>query len=502
MRKFLRFAAVATSLTALVGVGVAGPAGATPPTGYGFDNTAHAIVGGGSDTTYNAMNAITKLWDASLGCPTNTGDVASPVANTCVANGGAETDTLGNYQHDTVVQAFPTGSSTGIGTLNAFPNGVSYAGTVNGSPVTPDFARSSREPVTASPFTSTKCNPGGVASSELQCDTFWGFAEDGIEVMGFNSTNAALTQRGTELSNDSTGLTDAEIFNIWNCTYTTWSQVPSLGITSGSAQDGPIVVWGMNSASGTYGTFNSYVIAHGGAPTTFTVDANTACDRKLTPTAGNIFPFENDIKPIMNDVQNNGTVATGNTGATTAGITTGQNDVNNPANWIWFGSGGVLNSYPYTSSYAPAGTGTTVYTAVASSIDGTGYGTGNVSNLSYPIDRTLYHVTRKADADCAADTAGFNRPCDFSGNPGPAYPAHDGQAAGTDLNVTGGTSGISGAVREFTRFLCRQGQGQQTKDTLTGTNLFTEIGSAISADGFTRVPSSLRTAGSSCHVES
>jgi hypothetical protein len=232
------------------------------------------------------------------------------------------------------------------------------------------------------------------------------------------------------------------------------------------------------------------------------VDAQP-CDHHLTSAAASIYPFENDIKPILNDVQNNGMVAAGSQPAASPGVTSGATDITNPANWIWFGSGGVLNSYPYTSSYAPV-TGGTVYSAFPGNIDGTAYSTGNVLNLSYPIDRTLYHVTRKTDADCAVDTGqpAFGRPCDFTGNPGPAIPAHNGFAATTDLNVTGGTSGISGAVREFTRFLCRTGAAQQTVDTLTGTSLATEITAAVKGDGFTAVPNSLKTAGSSCHVES
>jgi len=502
MRKLLQFAVVSGSLTALLGLGVAAPAGATPPTGYGFDNTAHIIVGGGSDTTYNAMNAITKLWDASLGCPTNTGAAASPAPNTCVTNASPETNTLGNYQHDTVVQAFPTGSSTGLASLNGEPSGITYSGTVNNG-TNVDFARSSREPIVASPFPKSTCLSGGstgTAENELECDTFWGFAEDGVEVMGFNSTAAGAVSRGSEFASDATGLTDAELFDIWDCQDTSWYQVASLGITQGSAQDGPIVAWGMNSGSGTFGTFNSYLTNKGGAPSGFSVDAQ-ACDHQLTAAGGGIFPFENDIKPILNDVQNNGMLAAAPDPSAPAGITGGATDVTNPANWIWFGSGGVLNSYPYTSSYAIGGN---TYTAVAADVDGISYSTAHVTSLAYPIDRTLYHVTRKTDADCPSDAGqpAFNKVCDFTGNPGPSFGAHNGQAAGTDLNVLGGSSGISGAVREFTRFLCRPSTDQYPNDTLTGTNLFTEIQGAVKADGFVTIPTSLKTAGTSCHVES
>ena len=88
-----------------------------------------------------------------------------------------------------------------------------------------------------------------------------------------------------------------ELRKIWNCTFTTWSQVPSLGITPGERADGPIVPWGVNSASGTFATFRDY-IRNATGDATFDPDTG-ACDRKLT--ASQRLPFENDIKPIVND---------------------------------------------------------------------------------------------------------------------------------------------------------------------------------------------------------
>ena len=72
--------------------------------------------------------------------------------------------------------------------------------------------------------------------------------------------------------------------------------------------------------------------------------------------------------------------------------------------------------------------------------------------------------------------------------------------AGTDVNVTGGSGGVGGAVREFTRFLCRGSQAQEGIDPYTGKNFALEITSAINAAGFTTVPSALQSTGSRCQV--
>jgi hypothetical protein len=133
VRKFWKLA-VATSVVAVSGL-VAGalPAGATPPTGYGFDGSPHTIVGAGSDTTYKAQLGLTELYMSTsiTGCEKIT--TVGPNLGKCNTVAGAEQNVnLGNYQGDTISQANPTGSSAGIGSMNG-QNGSSttYAGTVN-----------------------------------------------------------------------------------------------------------------------------------------------------------------------------------------------------------------------------------------------------------------------------------------------------------------------------------------------------------------------------------
>jgi ABC-type phosphate transport system substrate-binding protein len=453
----IRLGVVSTAL-ALVGAFVAGPAGATPPTGYGFDDTSHNITFAGSDTTFFSMQGLTTLWQRSDfgntgGCPINTAAGTAGV-NNCVANPNPETNDLGNYQHDTIAQANPAGSSAGIASLNGVG---SYGGTSSGNA---DAARSSRAPKSS----------GGLGScpNELTCDTFWGFAEDGIEIVGFGTHGTELNS----LPSTTTALSANELFGIWNCTITQWSQIPELSITPGGPDDGPIVPWQMQTSSGTFATFQTYIQNNAtGVPAGWSPDGQ-ACDRKLTSGTA---PFENDVKPLINDPA---TIGTTNT------------DPNNPSNWIWWSSFGVLSSFPFLAN--PVRGGTTFQTFPAP-VNGHLPSNSSVLGLTYPIDRTLYHVTKKGDADCPKTGTA----CDFVNNPGPALPP---PAVGNDFNVTGGTTGVSGAVREFTRFLCRPSAADQQVDPYLGGNYFTEITGAINSSGFTVVPASLKASGSRCQV--
>jgi hypothetical protein len=439
MTRFLRSrafraAAVSVGLVTMVGVGIAAPAGAQPPSGYGFDNTGHNLTGGGSDTTYLAQIGLSDLWlKSSLGnaCSANTGTVGPyPLLNSCVASATPDTNTLGNWQHDTIAQAGPVGSSAGIASLNNSPVGISYGGAANGSglnvgpncakagspacgtpPVNVDFARSSRTAKLSGGSCALGVAPN--ANDELACDTFWGYASDGLTVAAFN-------RRGTQLSADATGLTAAEIFHIYNCDFHFWSDVPSLGITAGAANDGPIVAWGMNSSSGTYATMNSYLISQGGAPSGFLADAQP-CVHKLT---NGTYPLENDIKPILDDVQAHGMLAAAPQPACGPGMTADANstytgggpplvavaaDVCHPDNFVMWGSFGVFSAFPYTSSYTQAAYGTNEALGFAAQILTTGVVSGpsgsNILAATWPNFRILFHVTRKVDADCAVRAA-------------------------------------------------------------------------------------------------
>ncbi len=473
MKRLWKAAIAAVGVAVIAGpILAASPAGATPPTGYGFDNTSHIVVGGGSDTTYHVQLDLSAVWNVSQknGCVLNT--VVGTSLGNCVVTGSAESNTLVNYQHDNFSQAPDVGSSAGISALNGIPGAgqtdVNYFGTERTMPPgevdvgaatgkLPDFARSSRGPKTS----------GGAAldGNELHADTFWGFAQDGLEVTVFNARGAQAQAAG------GSAITASDLFHIWNCDFTQWSQVPSLHITAGSATDGPIVAWGMNPSSGTYATMNTYLQTSGGAPANWAADGQ-ACVRPTNPV-GPLYSIENDIKPIVN---------------TPAALSTSRTSIDNPVNWIWWGSFGAFSAYPSSSKTVRAGT---TVTAIAAPVNGVLPSSSGIIANTYPIGRTLYHVTRKNDADCVKTAAA----CDFAGHPGPAI-----SGGGTDLNVTGASSGPSGAVREYTRFLCRASAAQQGFDPFTGVNLFSAETGALNKNGFTTVPVALRAAGSRCQV--
>lgn len=438
---------------------------------YGYDYNAHIVTGGGSDTTYKMMVALSDIYNTSsiAGCVANTSQSNGPgqAVNMCTST-TAPTTANANYERDTVAQASPTGSGAGIASLNSdsfdkvkgdVAGNYPYQGASSPNQIV-DFARSSRAPNT----TGGNC----VGGNELTCDTFWGYAEDGVQVFGFGSAH----------SGSAINLTPAQLYGIYSCSITTW------GALLGTSDTQPIVPFGLNKASGTYSTFNNYLIANGGAPKGFTVNDKPSgfpypsggCVRELT--TGN--PFENDVKPLFADVENN-----------QGGLSTG--GVNDPNNWFWFGSYGLLSAFPYDNNFTSK-TGTS-YSGAPDQVNGIGPSSSTIFDQSYPIVRTLFHVTPKASADCPT-TGGA---CDFAGNPGPTVTGVSG-ATGADLNVAGATGGTAGAVREFTRFLCRSGSLAQPVDPYTGTNLANELTAAKTGSGFTSVPTQARTAGSSCDV--
>jgi ABC-type phosphate transport system substrate-binding protein len=466
------FKAVATfASVAAIGIGlVAAPAGAAVPNpGYGWETSpafGHLIVGAGSDTTYRVMTSLSDLYAGSGGCLV---DLSSSTANTCLADASqGDATLLGNWQHDTVAEAYPSGSSAGINALNGTG---SYDGTVGG---TPSFARSSRSNNNA---------------AELAADTFWGFAEDGIEVVVFNTrgTAGALTTPAPDpngtVAAHTLKLTWATLDKIWTCQYTTWSQIPELGITVNGPEDGPIVPWSMNSKSGTQATFTKDV-ANASGDAGFATNTNP-CDRVL---ANGSNPFENDIKPLFNDANANPDIRQGGPTGTPAGLSNVATSTQNPVNWIWWGSFGELSTFTFKYKYTIGGN---TYQAYPAPVQGFLPSTTNVGDGSYPLARELYTVTKWQDADCPRTGVSPNATCDSSQYAnGPNLPT-----AGKDINVAGAQGGTSGAVREFVRFICRSSTAQFGLDPYTGKNYLSEINGALTASGFTTIPVASRQIG-------
>jgi ABC-type phosphate transport system substrate-binding protein len=383
------------------------PAEAAPEPS-GWDDLPDVVIGGGSDTTYLVMQRYEQLYNATPGCQIVTSGSSADKGKCALPATG---DVNGNFDHDIMVGATPTGSSAGVVSLLA-------AGPQYNPPI--DYARSSR-------------GPSGTETDQL---TFWGFARDGIAVLTFGSrTGVSLTKQ--------------QLKDIYTCqpSADTWGEVLGTGDTS------PIIPWDMNAASGTTASFKTYVdnVAFG------------PCVRKLVNGAA---PFENDVKPVIADV---GPDATPNTSD------------DNEDNYLWWMSFGNFKTYPYTTgAVAPGETARTESNPVT--VEGVAISNATINNNTYPIARTIFHVTRNTDADCRA-VPGSAGPCDL----------------GTS-EVTGANGGKGGAVREFTEWICRPGTAGHTTSITTGNNLFVDIGRARNAEGFLAVPASLRTAGSGCQI--
>ncbi len=401
----LKFRILASGVLAVAGLVAASLPASAEPAGSGWDNAPDIAVGGGSDTTYNVIQRLEALYNAAPGCTVSTANDANKGLCT---NPTSVTPDQGNFDHDLMVSAAPTGSGSGVNALlsTGFANHPAIA-----------YARSSRGPNTGE-------------TNEL---TFWGYARDAIAVMTFGTRSAV-------------SLTQAQLVGIYSCNaaFDTWGEV------LGTSDTSPVIPWDMNSASGTRASFVSYL---GGI--TF-----GSCVRKLTSGTS---PFENDVKPILLDLGADATAGTAD------------DDENN---YIWWMSYGAWATYPYVKN-APATVGGPVVNSNLVGIGGTLPSAANINSGVYPIVRTIYHVTKNTDADCVGAA---------------------GATCGAGPETAGADTGVGGAVREFTEFVCRP--TTTTVNPITGVNYRTEVVRALNAEGFQQIPtaSGLRTAGYGCQI--
>jgi hypothetical protein len=489
------------------------------------------------------MQSLAALWEDTASCVTNNSvydattanpqpyPQSAPAFNQCTPSAGqsyAGGSAGGDFDGDTVAVADAVGSSTGIGSLNGSHSGNSatyaYEGTnanlpTSGDPNaqngesngygTVDFALSSRAAKISGGNCPTANPTSGKAGDELQCDTFWGVAADGVEVFTFDASSGAYNTGATN-SGGTGGFSAQDLYNIYTCNVVasggaganTWGALPEwqavnsayLSANSSATSDpnlpaanAPIVPYSINSTSGTLGDFENYI------------NANVP--------AAHCLPLENDVKPLITDAQNNAFTPPAYPSGTTspyaanatypAGITTTATSPQNPINWLWFGSSGLLSQFPYLSGGTVSGvtfsTGSVPIASSSETSDGLNPNTGDINSGTYPIGRVLSVVTPKAFADCPVT----NSVCNFTATPGPT----NGNGV-ADLNVTGATSGRGGAVREFIRFLCRKSATLEPTDPYTGLGTLAEIGTDVASSGFTGLPVAEKSSGSNCDVQS
>src|SRR5580765_3310017 len=135
-----------TLLRAILGAGVAagrvvtmtGVASAAPDT----TRVSRTVVGIGSDTTYEVMNALDQVYNQSAGCAIipPSGGTFTTYKQTCIVGGSLSYDgpliETENEYHDRIVEAYPVGSGKGATALFQYTND-------NTKGLAADFSRSS-----------------------------------------------------------------------------------------------------------------------------------------------------------------------------------------------------------------------------------------------------------------------------------------------------------------------------------------------------------------------
>lgn len=213
------------------------------------------IIGSGSDTTYDLMKNIDKLYEGANGCATIWADSASqPFNGACdpasAATGNNTTDyPWVNDNHDTVTERYPVGSGNGIKELCR--QGLTGIHEV-------DFARSSSGAPTL----------GTEACSDLK---YIAYAKDAVSWW-----HATKDKTGADTHTSTIGsLSTTVLGGIYTGTYTNWSQlngVDGVKDTNGLAisvansnalPDAPIVVYTVQAGSGTLSFWKGKVYSSG-----------------------------------------------------------------------------------------------------------------------------------------------------------------------------------------------------------------------------------------------
>ncbi|MFI0424253.1 substrate-binding domain-containing protein [Spongiactinospora sp. 9N601] len=233
----------------VLSLAVAAPAMAAPPSANGKMD--EIIRGSGSDTTYEAIANLDEAFNASPGCTLRVPPAVPQIE--CDPHPQPAANQYENYDHETAVSLYPQGSSAGLRQL-------CEKGSTGVYPV--DYARSSS-------------GPGSVPS---QCQN----AADPLRYVAFAKDAIAIPRWNGGPSGSVTSLTHDQLREIFLDTAGDGCAENWSDFGGGSGQ---IIVHGVQTSSGTYATWQSFL---GGNPNT--------C---VAATGGQVL-FENDCTPINN----------------------------------------------------------------------------------------------------------------------------------------------------------------------------------------------------------
>ena len=293
-----------TMLRAILGAGVAaglvvtmsGVASAAPDT----SRRSQTVVGIGSDTTYEAMNALDQVYNQSAGCAIipASGGTFTTYKQTCIVGGslaydGALIETENEY-HDRISEAYPIGSGNGATALFQFVDGGS------GVALPADFSRSSSK--------RTLTAEAGMTQYESA------YARDGISYwVGRTNNNVTRDSTGKK---PTPNITSAELKTVFlgdgnpnssnhGCAVN-WAKqangtpignVDSVGNATGNPGTGNIVVYATQTGSGTGKDFANFLQAGKVA-----ADLQNCIDPNFTDGTGEQHViFENNATPICGD---------------------------------------------------------------------------------------------------------------------------------------------------------------------------------------------------------
>jgi ABC-type phosphate transport system substrate-binding protein len=417
---------------ALVVAAFAMPAGATQDAPA--NNT---LIGTGSSTTYSMMQQLDVLFNSSPGCqqfvPFPSATTLQPLDYSCT---GGQTMATGaeNPYNDISVQEPALGSSNGIRALEdqgahgaTSPSGGTDIGNVA---TNENYARSSR----------------ALGSTDLQGLNFVAYAEDGVSWFHYNEVASKATP-----SANLTNLTQTQLIDIWNGTFTNWDQVCNGGVTAnGCGANAPIVVFSAQEGSGTQSTWKTFL---GYDPSAATNQVNC-----FTPAGGSkkcVGPgviFENE------DAQMTDKAFTGSqesfwskSNPAWGGSIATPNELKNDA--VFFFSSGKYNLSCKTLKGAdcggsPLGAGTT---NAVGSVNGVAPTEVNILDGQFPVDRYLYNV----------------------------------YSDGSNANIPAATAATLNYVSEV-GFMCNPNKGSATAtvDPNTGATYISELQTTIENAGF------------------